>query len=107
MTHPGNEPINNVDIEHMIMIVHSLPEQWDGKVDKCVYVWFTLKETTCYTDEWKSYTPIIREYPTVCHANYEWARDDDGDGVREVHTNTPEGMWTLVFFYGHPQRLSE
>jgi transposase len=23
-----------------------------------------------------------------------WARDDDGDGIREVHDNTPEGMWT-------------
>ena len=26
----------------------------------------------------------------------EWARDDDGDGLREVHINTLEGMWTLV-----------
>ena len=24
----------------------------------------------------------------------EWARDDDGDGVREVHDNTLEGTWT-------------
>ena len=24
----------------------------------------------------------------------EWARDDDGDGVREVHDDTPEGPWT-------------
>ena len=23
-------------------------------------------------------------------------RDDDGDGIREVHTNTAEGMWTDV-----------
>lgn len=33
---------------------------------------------------------------TVCHAKHEWARDDDGDGLREVHINTVEGMWTLV-----------
>jgi hypothetical protein len=32
----------------------------------------------------------------VCHAQGEWARDDDGDGIREVHINTIEGMWTLV-----------
>jgi transposase-like protein len=24
----------------------------------------------------------------------EWARDDDGDGIREVHINTMEGLWT-------------
>jgi transposase len=24
----------------------------------------------------------------------EYARDDDGDGVREVHCNTPDGIWT-------------
>jgi transposase-like protein len=24
----------------------------------------------------------------------EWARDDDGDGIREVHTNPIEGIWT-------------
>ncbi len=28
---------------------------------------------------------------TVCHSADEWARDDDGDGVREVHCNTTEG----------------
>jgi transposase-like protein len=30
----------------------------------------------------------------VCHAEGEWARDDDGDGVREVHCNALEGLWT-------------
>ena len=25
-----------------------------------------------------------------------WARDEDGDGIREVHTNTIEGVWTSV-----------
>lgn len=28
----------------------------------------------------------------MTHALKEWARD--GDGIREVHTNTAEGMWT-------------
>jgi transposase-like protein len=28
---------------------------------------------------------------TVCHSDHEWARDADGDGVREVHCNTGEG----------------
>ncbi|MGZ9223042.1 MAG: hypothetical protein ACXW4Q_13115 [Anaerolineales bacterium] len=39
---------------------------------------------------------IIREHSTVCHAEHEWARDADGDGIREVQTNTAEGMWTDV-----------
>ena len=34
-------------------------------------------------------------HATVCHTpgQREWARDDDGDGVREVHNNTLEGLW--------------
>ena len=60
---------------------------------------FTLKETTCYTDEWQSYNHILRVHATVCHALHEWARDDDEDGIREVHTNTAEGMWTDVRNY--------
>jgi len=63
---------------------------------------FTLKETTCYTDEWQSYNHILRDHAVVCHADHEWARDDDGDGLREVHTNTAEGMWTDVRNYLRP-----
>ena len=35
---------------------------------------------------------------TVDHSGPKsaWARDDDGDGVREVHCNTREGTWTSV-----------
>jgi len=35
-----------------------------------------------------------RRHAAVSHVRYEWARDDDGDGVREVHCNTLEGLWT-------------
>ena len=53
------------------------------------------------TDEWQGYNHIIREHVTVNHGNHEWARDDDGDGIREVHTNSAEGMWTgLRIFLG-------
>lgn len=57
---------------------------------------YTLADTQVYTDEWNGYNHIIRLHATVCHAKKEWARDDDGDGVREVHVNTVEGMWTDV-----------
>ena len=63
---------------------------------------FTQKETVCNTDEWQGYNHIIREHKAVCHAKHEWARDDDGDGIREVHTNTAEGMWTDVRNYLRP-----
>jgi len=57
---------------------------------------YTSAECTVYTDDWKAYNHIIRSHATVCHSAREWARDDDGDGIREVHTNTVEGMWTEV-----------
>lgn len=39
------------------------------------------------TDESNSYPPILRPHAAVCHSRKEWARDDDGDGLREVQTN--------------------
>ena len=45
-----------------------------------------------------------RSRPTVCHAEHEWARDDDGDGVREVHVNTLEGLWTGMRNFLRPFR---
>lgn len=56
----------------------------------------TRPQARVYTDEYDSYHQLKRAHATVCHAIKEWARDDDGDGIREVHTNTMEGMWTGV-----------
>lgn len=63
---------------------------------------FTLAGTHCSTDEWLGYDHIIRAHATVHHAENEWARDDDGDGIREVHINTCEGMWTDVRIFLRP-----
>jgi transposase-like protein len=50
---------------------------------------------TLYTDEWGGYWGVKRKlkltHGSVKHGAKEWARDDDGDGVREVHCNTCEG----------------
>jgi transposase len=50
-----------------------------------------------HPDDWRGDDPMAETGGTpkvVCHAAGEWARDDDGDGVREVHVNTLEGLWT-------------
>ena len=57
---------------------------------------YTTPSAVVYTDEWKGYNQVERQRKTVCHRTREWARDDDGDGFREVHTNTIEGLWTTV-----------
>jgi hypothetical protein len=40
----------------------------------------------------------------VNHKRREWARDDDGDGVREVHSNRIEGFWLGLRNYLRPFR---
>ena len=55
---------------------------------------FTGPSVTLYTDEYQSYNAVQRRRLTVHHGRHEWARDADGDGDREVHTNSPEGMWS-------------
>ena len=50
--------------------------------------------------------PGQREHVTVCHTPGKrvWARDDDGDGIREVHVNTIEGLWTGLRNFLRPFR---
>ena len=38
-----------------------------------------------HTDEWHAYADRDRVHHSVNHKRKEWARDDDGDGIREVH----------------------
>jgi transposase-like protein len=67
----------------------------------------TKPGATVYTDEWNGYNPLRaagRGHATVNHSAGEWARDDDGDGVREVHCNTLEGVWTGLRNFLRPFR---
>jgi hypothetical protein len=50
-----------------------------------------LDSTRLYTDEWQSDRGSQPCHATVSHGVHEWARDDHGDGQREVHCNTCEG----------------
>lgn len=59
----------------------------------------TAEGSAVYTDEWRAYDDLEsqeRIHESVCHKPGEriWARDLDGDGIREVHNNTIEGFWT-------------
>ena len=60
-----------------------------------------------YTDEWGVYKSLPkhgRGHASVSHNRGEYARDDDGDGVREVHCNTMEGIWTGLRNFLRPFR---
>jgi transposase len=70
---------------------------------------FTMDDATIFTDEWPGYRQLPdfgRAHETVTHApgRREWARDVDGDGIREVHNNTMEGLWTGLRSFLRPFR---
>jgi transposase-like protein len=59
----------------------------------------TQDGTQVMTDEWGAYRQLSaqgRPHSTVNHGAREWARDEDGDGRREVHTNSIEGLWASL-----------
>lgn len=67
----------------------------------------TQADVSIYTDECSAYDGLCetgRSHASVCHSHNEWARDDDGDGVREVHCNTLEGIWTGLRNFLRPFR---
>jgi transposase len=55
--------------------------------------------TQLYTDAWQSYRGSHPAHATVRHGVHEWARDDDGDGQREVHGNSCEGAGAALRTY--------
>ena len=76
----------------------------DGRTLKRHVVRFPTSTARVNTDEWQGYTRLAREHVTVNHGRQEWARDEDDDGIREVHTNTAEGMWTGLRNFLRPFR---
>lgn len=67
----------------------------------------TQKDAQVYTDESTAYANLNetgRQHASVQHSQGEWARDDDGDGIREVHCNTLEGIWTGLRNFLRPFR---
>ncbi len=82
-------------------------EHPDGATLKRVVRKASWPMATVNTDEWRGYAGLPgmgRRRVTVGHADRGWARDDDGDGVREVHVNTLEGLWTGMRNFLRPFR---
>lgn len=55
--------------------------------------------STLNPDDWGGYNGLEDKgikHKTVCHSQGEYARDDDGDGINEVHENTMEAIWSLL-----------
>ena len=70
---------------------------------------YSVRQATVNSDEWFAYDPLPetgRRRVKVRHTrpNPEYARDDDADGVREVHCNTMEGIWTGLRNFLRPFR---
>ena len=63
--------------------------------------------TLVHTDEHGVYARLEawgHGHKTACHGRGEYARDEDGDGFREVHVNTLEGFWSLLRSWLRPHR---
>jgi transposase len=63
-----------------------------------------------YSDDWSGYDAVAREtwrtHTAVSHSGPRctYALDLDGDGIREAHTNTMEGLWTSLRNFLRPFR---
>ena len=65
------------------------------------------KGARIHTDEYDIYARLETwgyRHGAVCHGRGEYARDEDGDGVCEVHVNTLEGLWSLLRSWLRPHR---
>jgi transposase-like protein len=63
--------------------------------------------TRVYTDEYSIYARLCAwgyDHKRVNHGRGEYARDEDGDGLCEVHVNTMEGFWSLLRSWLRPHR---
>jgi transposase len=90
-------------------VVLRVAERTDGETLTAFVAGATDEWATVFTDEWGGYNGLPgagRGHAAVCHTpgQREWARDDDGDGVREVHDNTLEGLWAALRTFLRPFR---
>jgi transposase-like protein len=90
-------------------IVLRVVERTDGETLTAFVTRSTDDGTMVYTDEWGGYNGLpdaARGHATVNHTpgQRQWARADDGDGIREVHDNTLEGLGAALRTFLRPFR---
>jgi transposase len=91
------------------LVVLRVVERTDGATLTPFVAAGTQDGAMVYTDEWGGYNglpDVGRGHAAVNHTpgRREWARDDDGDGIREVHDNTLEGLWAAPRTFPRPFR---
>ena len=80
------------------VVMRMLPDVGRETIDPLIEL-FVEQGSVVNTDEYGIYSHLSASgytHKTVCHSHEEYARDDDGDGSREVHVNTIEGIWSLL-----------
>ena len=66
-----------------------------------------VPDTLVYTDEYSIYARLQDwgyNPKRVNHGRGEYTRDEEGDGLCEVHVNTMEGFWSLLRSWLRPHR---
>ena len=77
------------------------------KIIKPIFEQVVRPGTLIYTDEYNIYNRLKEwgfQHKSVCHSAGEYARDEDGDGIYEVHVNTQEGIWSVFRSWLRPHR---
>lgn len=88
-------------------VVIRMLENVQQKTIKPLILQTVITGTQIYTDEYKIYSRLEEwgfVHKTVNHSAGEYARDEDGDGFCEVHSNTIEGFWSLLRPWLRPHR---
>jgi transposase-like protein len=88
------------------LIIQMLPNVQQKTIQPLIQRYVHPK-TLIYTDEYNIYSRLVQwgyAHKTVNHSQGEYARDEDGDGFHEVHTNTMEGVWSLLRSWLRPHR---
>ena len=84
-----------------------LLENVQQKTIKPLILQMVAAGTLVYTDEYNIYNRLEEwgfHHKTVNHSANEYARDEDGDGFCEVHSNSIEGFWSLLRPWLRPHR---
>ncbi|NEP85217.1 MAG: transposase [Okeania sp. SIO3B3] len=76
----------------------------DAQTLKAHVAAFSVPETYLYTDEWRGYNHVLRTRSTGSPGKKEWARDDDGDGIRKCMSTRSKAYGRMSATFCVPSR---